>query len=857
MISISRLVFPKGFTLFVVLAATSFSGFCADVTDEIRMPESQFAVFEKYCLECHDSLTEKGSTNLEELDFTITRDIKTAESWQKVLNSINSGEMPPDDEPQISDAEKTRFLEILSGKMVAARDLMSDSGGEITMRRLNRREYQNTMEALLGFAPDVRSLPSDDDTGGFDTNGASLFFSSDQFERYREIARENLLKLLLMRKQPEIQKIRIEAEDDYAGKYAKRLAEFEERRTRAETFLNQTEKPPTDFGFSDAAAAERTLRSYEFEAPQLIEFFERPENKTGATLLRTRLPSPYVLSPPVVDNTGGTHIVRVRMGAYEDAPDKVRYIQFGYRENPWGEFHILGQRRVHGTVADPQTIEFRVTIPPRNKSLFYIRPRYNETGSGNWNTFVEKKKENGIGPAPYLWVDWIEREGPFHEAWPPPEKERLVPPRNKGEGETEYARRVIQQFAELAFRGKSISPTFLDKLVSRYTEKRTQGNNFEWSIVDPLSLVLSSPSFLYLAEPREGESPEPMGEFELAARLSYFLWSSPPDDQLVQLAQQQRLGEKGVIQTQVTRMLGDERIENMIAGFTHQWLHMQRLDQFQFHNRTFPDFDQSVRENARQEVYANVRHILDHQLPLGTLLKSDFVIINDYLATYYGFDGVEGHGFRVVPVPPDHPRGGLLGMAAAHVMGSDGVRSSPVERGTWVLRYLLNDPPPPAPPNVPMLARFDDQLLSARELVEVHMEEPQCAQCHRKIDPIGFGMENFDAAGIWREELVVQDPNPKNWRNPETKTFPIEPHGTLPDGTAFANYFELRDAVAAHEEAFSRGFAKALVAYGLGRPFSFSDEKLVDDMVLNAMSQGNTIGAYLNYLIQSKQFRLK
>ena len=186
---------------------------------------------------------------------------------------------------------------------------------------------------------------------------------------------------------------------------------------------------------------------------------------------------------------------------------------------------------------------------------------------------------------------------------------------------------------------------------------------------------------------------------------------------------------------------------------------MARLDMFEFQAEHHPEFDEAIRTSARQEVYAGIQHLIDEQLPLETLLKADFVVIDDVLADYYGIPNVSGSEFRKVAVPADSVRGGLLGAAATHIMGSDGQRSSPVERGAWVLRHLLNDPPPPPPANVPMLSRLDDKVLAVRELQKAHQEAPQCAQCHRKIDPIGYGLENFTAAGLWRDhEIVVKLP---------------------------------------------------------------------------------------------------
>jgi hypothetical protein len=341
---------------------------------------------------------------------------------------------------------------------------------------------------------------------------------------------------------------------------------------------------------------------------------------------------------------------------------------------------------------------------------------------------------------------------------------------------------------------------------------------------------------------------------ELANRLSYFLWSSPPDDMLLSYAAAGQL--HGKTTGQIDRLLNNPKVMRFIAGFTHQWLDMVRLDFFQFNPRLYPKFDASARASARQEIYETIRFVLKNDLPLGTLLKSDFVVVNDVMADYYGIPGVSGGVFRKVPVPEGVPRGGLLGTAAVLAMGSDGERSSLVERGAWVLRKLLHDPPPPAPANVPMLSRFAGTLMPARELMTSHQEQPQCAQCHRRIDPIGFALEHFDAAGNWRQEEYTDYYT--FWKAIKKKaTFPINARGQLPDGTAFEGFEGLRDAVGRHEHDFVRGLTESLLEYALGRPCSFSDQELVEDILKKAKAEKFTLRSIVHAIVASKEFGSK
>ncbi|NNE00987.1 MAG: DUF1592 domain-containing protein, partial [Pirellulaceae bacterium] len=392
-------------------------------------------------------------------------------------------------------------------------------------------------------------------------------------------------------------------------------------------------------------------------------------------------------------------------------------------------------------------------------------------------------------------------------------------------------------------------------LFALYQFRRQSGDAFHQAIQEPLAVILASPSFLYLSEPVGGQDKKRLTDLELAVRLSYFLWSGPPDEELYRVARQGRLSRSKVLRAQTDRMLGDPKAWEFVSGFTHQWLQMERLDFFQFNYRRYGEFDESVKAAARNEVYHTVATLIDDDLRIGKLLKSDFVVINDLLANYYGIDGVKGHHFRRVNLPSDSPRGGLLATAAVLAMGSDGERSSPVERGAWVMRKILHDPPPPAPANVPQLSRLADKMLPARKLQSAHMEEPQCAQCHRKIDPIGYGLENFDAAGRWRDQEMVAATQKKAGN--KVVSFPIDASGKLPGGAMFANYFELRDQVAKVENAFSQGLTESLIAYGLGRPFAFSDAELAAKIAQSAADNDRRFRGFIHGLVQSDEFASK
>ena len=384
-----------------------------------------------------------------------------------------------------------------------------------------------------------------------------------------------------------------------------------------------------------------------------------------------------------------------------------------------------------------------------------------------------------------------------------------------------------------------------------YDARRKAGASFESALKDPLSVILASPGFLYLAEPNEEKTVRPLNPNELAVRLSYFLWSAPPDDTLLELARNGDLKKADVLAREVDRMLASPKADEFVRGFVHQWLGLARLDFFQFDTKQFRDFDESTKAAARQEVYVTFAHLLRQKESLTKLIKNDQVYVNGLLANYYGLDGIAGDRFRKVNLPKDSPRGGLLGMAAILAMGSNGHETSPVERGAWVLRKIMHEPPPPAPPNVPQLNRLENKILSTRERLAAHQEQPQCAQCHRKIDPIGFGFENFNAAGKWRTSETYEK------KGVGSKTWPIDPAGTFYKGASFKDYFELRDQLASKPEKFARGFSEALVEYGMGRPFGFLDEPLAVEMITQARSQDYQMAAFIRALVLSETFQTK
>lgn len=833
--------------------------------------------------------------------------VAAAERWQKVLNAINSGEMPPAGEPQPDPQAKLEFLADLSQQMVVARKSLADQGGRITMRRLSRREYANTIRDLLGVEPDLTYLPEDGKSGSFDTVGGNLFMSADQVEQYLAAGRKAIDDhFALMANDPDRsapaedrpgrRTIRIEPESvarlGLAGmlKFEKWIAALEAEVEKPEhdhleiarsfrdriaareapnadlnarfgeimrlaTAWEEAGFGPTavDFGFKDVPNAARGyLSSYRRNlrvshlpraeagmylqlATPLARAIPLPGEQTG----RPGDPAAYSLGP-------GRHLLRVRVGALPDAHPCRRFIEVQYRsrESPSHPeiATIVSAHHVVGTVENPEIIEIPLCIQPgTNPALlsFSVAEKQHES--------APRFKIREGGDHPVLWVDWVEIEGPLPEEHLP----EVVSPAVAARPQTASARKVIETFATRAFRGRPVDAKLLAGLVALHAKRRALGEPFEIAIRRPLAVVLAAPDFIYLAEPGDEGSSRPLTDVELANRLSYFLWSGPPDDELLAAARRGTLRDAATLDSQVTRMLADKRLMQTVEGFAFQWLHLDRLDLFQYPGNRHIFFDRSTRVAARREVYETYADMLRRGRPLGEFLKCDSVVVNGLLAAYYDLDGVTGDAWRRVSLPPASPRGGFLGMAAIMAMGSNGTISSPVERGAWVLRTILRDPPPPAPPNVPQISNAAMQRQKPRERITVHQQEPQCAACHRKIDPIGFGLENFDAAGRWRD---VDSLNPLD---PRVPTYSIDASGEIHGGPAFDDYFSLREILAARADDFARGHVEALIQFALGRPVGFSDDDFVMRIVAEAKANGYRADAFLRAIVASSEFQTK
>jgi mono/diheme cytochrome c family protein len=406
----------------------------------------------------------------------------------------------------------------------------------------------------------------------------------------------------------------------------------------------------------------------------------------------------------------------------------------------------------------------------------------------------------------------------------------------------ECARQIIERFALHAYR-RPVKPEEVDRLVGFVTQAEAQGDSFDRGIQLALQAVLISPHFLFRIEidpqPRDEKAVHRVNDFELANRLSYFLWSSLPDDDLFELARQDKLHEDKNLEAQVRRMLKDPKARSLVENFAGQWLELRSLKNATPDPGLFPAFDESLRSAMLKESGLYFEAMIKEDRSILDFLDADFTFLNERLARHYGIPGVKGEQFQRVHLTGDQ-RGGILTQSAILTVTSNPTRTSPVKRGKWILDNILGTPPPPPPPDVPELKDGKELTGTLRQRMEQHRANPSCATCHQRMDPLGFGFENFDAIGAWRDQ---------------DGKFPIDPSGVLPDGKSFKGPKELKAILKGKEEEFRRCLTEKLLTYALGRGLEFYDKASVEEISRKVAQANNKFSALIVEIVKSDPFQ--
>jgi Protein of unknown function (DUF1592)/Protein of unknown function (DUF1588)/Protein of unknown function (DUF1587)/Protein of unknown function (DUF1585)/Protein of unknown function (DUF1595)/Planctomycete cytochrome C len=715
----------------------------------------------KHCYSCHGGGKNKGELALDKYRET-KQILEDREVWENVTEMVRTGEMPPKaknrtpPEPAESEPVMKAIDEILSEfDCSGARQY-----GRVTIRRLNRTEYNNTVRDLVGvdFKPST-DFPNDDIGYGFDNIGDVLSVSPMLLEKYLSASESILEHAIVIADPPKPRKDRLAT-------------------PRARLGIGGQRRGGGNFLFGKGSISGQI-------------YLDEGDYTVRADVFGLQLGDEPVRA---ILRVSGEDVKEVEVTATEEKPMSIEAnvrIKSGSRTigvaflNPYTEPLKPGEEP---RKADPG--------PPRN--------------GGEPQPFDPGKYRR------LLVVKSIAVDGPYNPPPPElPETHKRIFAHRPDQPPREAAREIVTRFADKAFRRPS-RPEEVERFLKLYDKAEKEGDRFEDCVRLALEGVLVWPDFLFRVElDPPGLAPGtsyPIGEYELASRLSYFLWSSMPDAELFDLAKQGKLREN--LEPQVRRMLADPKSIAFVQNFSGQWLTTRKLAYVAPDPKEFPGFDDDLRSAMNRETELFFEAILRENRSILDLLDADFSFVNERLARHYGIEGVAGPEFRRVKLPPN--RGGVLTQASVLTLTSNPTRTSPVKRGKWVLDQILGTPPPPPPPDVPTLSDNKQLTGTLRQVMEQHRSNATCASCHQRMDPIGFAFENYDAVGAWRDK---------------EGGVTIDPSGALPGGRAFQGPADLKTILRGKKEQFSRCLVEKVLTYALGRGLEYYDRCAVDEIL--------------------------
>jgi len=763
------------------------------------------ASINQYCVGCHNSRSAQPASHPVDLEKASLDDVVAdAATWERVLRKLSVRAMPPQGMPHPQEADYVGFTTWLANSLDRAWASRGTSPGRFVVHRLNRTEYGNAVRDLLAIDVDVTSLlPSDDADFGFDNIAASLKTSPLLLERYVTAAqRISTLAVGNPKELPGNTEYSISREFSQNA-YIEGLP----LGTRGGTVVRHIF--PAD---GEYKLAGRLFRGVE-------------EGYTGVESNDT--PHTFVIT---ID---GEEVFSTTIGGPKDHEEQAKSLT---------EMQPIVDARM--------TTRVKVTAGPHDVGFTWReRPAQRQDV---WQPALRDSQEiHMVGGMPKIRTAMI--EGPYSvtgvSATPSRDRIFVCRPASAAE-EASCAERIFTNLTRRAYR-RPVTGDDVQAPLAFYRQARQNAETFDAGVRAGLARVLSSTSFLYRMErDPAGIQPgaaHPVSDVELASRLSFFLWSSIPDERLLNLATSGRLRQPGVLAAQVKRMIADERANALIGNFTGQWLQLRSLEAKVTPDLlTFPDFDDNLRKGFRRETEMLFGYILRNDRSALELLSADYTFVNERLAKHYGIPGVYGERFRQIKLT-DPNRFGLLGHGSILSLTALATRTSPVFRGAYVLTTFLNTPPLPPPPNVPTLEESikgtESAPKSVREQLELHRSNPACASCHRVIDPPGFALENFDSVGQWRAAM----PNGAK----------IDGNGVLADGSRINGPVELRQAILKRPEAFVTVVTERIMVYALGRGLEPADMPVVRRIVRKAAQNGYRLNTIVNEIIESAPFQMR
>jgi hypothetical protein len=701
-----------------------------------------------HCFTCHGNGKAKADLSFDKYtdDKSIVADRKI---WENVQHMLKVAEMPPPERPKPKPAEVEAVTRAIKGIFDYADSTAKPNAGRVTIRRLNKTEYNNTIRDLVGvdFKP-ADDFPADDVGYGFDNIGDVLSVSPLLLEKYLSAAESILDRAIIIADPPKPRKLTFD------------------------TIRTSSTKTAGELG-------------------KILTFDE------------------------------GTYRIRCKVAADQAGNEPVRVM-----------LRVLGK----------DVKEFEVKATPEKPDLIQVSmPVKPDTGRVSVR-FLNPSTTPIDGKERVLYLKGIEIEGPFDP--PPvvyPDVHKRLMAHTSGVPPREAAREIVTRFATRAFR-RPVKPDEVERCLALYDAASKKGQRFELGVRAALYRVLVSPHFLFRVElDPPGLAPGTtyaIGEYELASRLSYFLWNSMPDDVLISLAEKQQLRQN--LEVQVRRMIQDPRSASFLQGFAEQWLTLRKLELVSPDPKLFPTFDGNLRESMIRESLLFFETLVREDRSIPDLLDADFTFVNEPLARHYGIEGVTGREFVRVKTPSQ--RGGILTQASILSLSSNATRTSPVKRGKFILEQILHSPPPPPPPelDIPELEAQKQLKGTLRQQMEQHRANPICASCHKRMDPIGFAFENFDAIGVWREKDGAD---------------PVDASGVLPDGRKFEGSAGLKKVLRDDKDVIVRTVTEQMLTYALGRGLEPYDRRTVNSIVEALGKENNRFSTLLIEIIKSDPFQ--
>lgn len=779
---------------------------CIGAVDGFAQQDSHPKDFlSKSCKHCHSGEDAEAGFRLEVLtdDFS---DKENRDRWQAIQDQLKHGRMPPEDEPKPPLNEQTRFTEWIRNSVEQVERLRREKEGRVVLRRLNREEYANTLRDLLGIELDLSDLmPPETSTNGFDNNAEQLHTSSFLIHNYLDAADRALDEAIANEPEPWILKKRFDIREEKSVK-------------PTGSVYRHTDDGVAIFATWESANIRVTMWNFR-------------SHFRGKYRFR--------ISGYGYQSEGKPIAFRVTAGTLKEVTEE-RLIDY---------FAVPAD--------EPTVVEFTEQLEPENRirilaeGLPALPPAVEKIGADKYT-------------GPGLVIQWVDVEGPIFESWPPPSHKAIFGDLRRvriGNDRFEVvsddplgdARSILVRFARKAFR-RTVSDEEVEPYLAKVVLKLEQGYSFEKAMRVGLKAILISPDFLFLRE----KGPK-LDDFELANRLSYFLWSSMPDEELFQLAEANKLHDAEVLHAQVERMLKDPKSKAFNTQFTGQWLGLRAIDATMPDGTLYPEYDDILKTSMVKETALFFDEVLKNDLPLTHFVHSDFTFLNERLAKHYRIPDVVGMEMRKVALPSGSHRGGLLTMGSILKVTANGTTTSPIIRGAWVLDRILGTPPPKPPNDVEAIEPDIRGTTTIREQLEKHRNLERCASCHREIDPPGFALESFDVIGGWREQYrVTGEPRVINgrrvrfWNGPD-----VEPGDMLSDGRAFANIDEYKQLLLSNKDQLARNLIEKLLAYGTGAAPESIDEPVIERMVQRVREQDYGFRSLIHEVIRSELFQTK